>query len=100
MKTSWALGLRGSDWAAPFLALERMYSDQDPSYEVTDHTPPLHQYLNEDDEPVINFNVATIKGREGMEVVEERPAGGDDVEQDDFLRGDGDVDEDDVSCRS
>ena len=35
MKTSWALGLRGSDWAAPFLALERMYSDQDPSYEVT-----------------------------------------------------------------
>ena len=65
---------------------------------VQDHTPPLHQYLNEDDEPVINFNVATIKGREGMEVVEERSAGGDDVEQDDFLRGDGDVDEDDVSC--
>ena len=88
METGWATNLKGNDWIAPYHGLERMYAaDQDPSYDVTvwfmaptvhinnfsagvlrplvdavqDHTPPFHQYLDEDDQPMINFNVATVK---------------------------------------
>ena len=87
MDVDWAKSL-GKDNAAPFNNLRRMYSATDPSYMVTlwftsptysidgflngclqplanaveDHTPPFHQYLDENDEPILDFDrLPTVK---------------------------------------
>lgn len=86
MKEEWAQALKGDDWVAPSDNLHRMYSGGEPSYQVTvwfmnpyatserlmdgcilplthaveDHTPPFHQYLDENDEPMIDWGLKTI----------------------------------------
>ena len=87
MTEEWAKSLPGNDWVAPYRNLQRMFSAEDPSYQVTvwflspyagfdrfhdcclkpladavrDHTPPFHQYLDENDEPMVDFGLKTIE---------------------------------------
>lgn len=86
MEKDWAKALKGDDWVAPWNNLHRMYHDKDPSYSITvwflnpyatyerltnsclgplinavkDHTPPFHQYLDENDEPMISFDLPSV----------------------------------------
>ena len=86
MKEEWAQALKGNEWIAPATNLHRMYSEEEPSYQVTvwfmniyatserlmdrcilplthaveDHTPPFHQYLDENDEPMIDWGLENI----------------------------------------
>ena len=81
----WPLALKGDGGAIPHANLKRMYEGP-PSYVVTvwfvlsgvsferwtqscfeplriavqDHTPPFHQYLDENDEPIIDFSLPSI----------------------------------------
>lgn len=83
MNVEWAKALEDGAGDIPYNNLKRMYSAEDPSYNVTawfmippsltltrihaeciqpfteavrDHTPPFHKYLEEDDELMTNFD--------------------------------------------
>ena len=88
MDMAWPLSLKGDDWFAPYSNMERMYSESDSEsiYQVTmwflnpyltykylldtclgplrdaveDHTPPYHQYLDENDMPMLSNKLPTV----------------------------------------
>ena len=99
MSPEWAKALRGDDWEAPHANLTRMFASEDPSYNVyiwfmnpkstfdyineiclaplraavDDHTPPFHQYLDENDEPMIDFNNLQTIAKIGNGMYVQRP---------------------------
>ena len=86
MNMDWVKALKGEAGKAPLANLERMYQGKDTGYKVTmwflnrdttlekfaascldplvdavaDHTPPFHQYLDENDKPFIDYRLPTI----------------------------------------
>ena len=71
-------------WPAAHLNLDRMYNGTEPGYRVTlwfqafanaakDHTPPSHQYLDENDEPMIDFNALETIDKIGNGMYRKRP---------------------------
>ena len=86
MQPDWALALDDDKGKIPYANLQSMYQGEDQSYHVSmwfinrnlllerfdavcltplyyavlDHTPPFHQFLDENDEPMIDFNLEKI----------------------------------------
>ena len=99
MTVNWAKHPRGNDWEAPYANLKRMYESEDPSYNVRiwflspvatferltegtlaplknaveDHTPPFYRYLDENDEPLIDFNALETIDQIGNGMYRKRP---------------------------
>ena len=87
MKMDWALAFNGDKGGIPYANLQSMYQGEGKIYQVTlwfvnrklplarfhtvcldplvdavtDHTPPFHQYLDENDEPMVDFNLEKIR---------------------------------------
>lgn len=86
MKIDWALALKSDESRIPYANLQSMYQSEGKSYQVTlwfvnrkvtlarfhtdcldplvdavtDHTPPFHEYLDENNEPMPDFNLEEI----------------------------------------
>ena len=86
MKMDWALALNGDEGGIAYANLQSMYQGEGKSYQVTlwfvnrklplarfhmvcldplvnavtDHTPPFHQFLDDNDEPMVDFDLEKI----------------------------------------